>query len=305
MHRNAVSIFMLTYNQEDFIGQTIESVLAQKTNFNYQLVIGEDLSSDSTRGICEKYAMEFPEKIKLLPSFERLGLIKNFMRTIIECDGNYIAVLDGDDYWTDPLKLQKQFDFLESHPDYSIVYTGLKNLYPSGDFREKRWSEIKGPLSFDELIFGNFIPSVTAFYRNKQGKEEIPHWIAQFPYGDWPVYLWLTRNGDRIGYIDEITGVYRKEIGVSERMKKVSSDIAKVNLGIVKCVYVDNYFSHKRDIVQQSLLKHKYGLLGSWFREGNYLKSLEVAGDLFSEEPIRVMKTYLYLLKRKIKIKFK
>ncbi len=294
---------MLTYNQEDFIGQTIESVLAQKTNFNYQLVIGEDLSSDSTRAICEKYANQFPDKIKLLPSLERLGLINNFIRTIKECDGKYIAVLDGDDYWTDPFKLQKQFDFLESHPDYSIVYTGLRNLFPSGEVQEKRWPEIKGPLTFDDLIFGNFIPSVTAFYCNKQFTVEIPSWTDQFPYGDWPIYLWLTRNGDKIGYIDEITGVYRKEIGVSERMKKVSSDIAKVNLGIVKCVYEDNMFLPKKNKVRQSLLKHKYSLLGSYFREGKYLKSLVVAKDLFFEEPVKVLKTYLYLAKRKMRIK--
>lgn len=303
MSNIAVSIFMLTYNQEDFIGQTIESVLNQKTNFNYQLVIGEDLSNDSTRAICEKKARQFPDRIKLLPSNERLGLINNFIRTLKACDGKYIAVCDGDDYWTDSLKIQKQYDFLESNPDYAIVYTGLRNLYPSGEFREKRWSNIKGPLTFDELIFGNFIPSVTAFYLNKHGKEEIPTWTDQFPYGDWPVYLWLTRNGDKIGYIDEITGVYRKEIGVSERMKKVSSDIAKVNLGIVKCVYEDKLFLPKKTIVRQSLLKHKYGLLGSYFREGKYLKSLKVAKDLFSEEPVKVLKTYLYLTKRKIRKK--
>lgn len=301
MHSIDVNIFMLTYNQEDFIAQTIESVLAQKTNFNYQLVIGEDLSSDSTRAICEKYANQFPDKIKLLPSLERLGLINNFIRTIKECDGKYIAVLDGDDYWTDPFKLQKQYDFLESHPDYSIVYTGLRNLFPSGEFREKRWSNISGPLAFDELIFGNFIPSVTAFYRNEQINGEIPAWTGKFPYGDWPVYLWLTRKGEKIGYIDEITGVYRKEIGVSERMKKVSSDIAEVNLGIVKCVYEDNMFLPKKNIVRQSLLKHKYSLLGSYFREGKYLKSLEVAKGLITEEPEKVLKTYLYLTKRKMR----
>lgn len=296
----SVSIFMLTYNQEDFIAKTIEGVLDQKANFCYQLVIGEDSSSDSTRQICEFYSNRFPDKIKLLDSNKRYGLIHNFMRTLKECDGKYIAVCDGDDYWTDPYKLQKQFDFLESHTDHSIVYTGIKNLYPSGEFREKQWSHIKFPRYFEELIFGNFIPSVTAFYRNKKAEEKWPEWITNFPYGDWPVYLFLTRNGEKVGYIDEITAVYRKEIGISEKMKKISSDIAKVNLGIVESIYIDENFELKMEIVKSSLLKHKFGLLGSYFREGKLFNSLKVAQKLLLRHPTKVITAYSYLIRRKI-----
>lgn len=296
----SVSIFMLTYNQEDFIVQTIEGVLKQQTSFVYQLVIGEDCSNDSTRKICEDFAKRYPDKIKLLASNQRHGLIKNFMRTLKECDGKYIAVCDGDDYWTDPHKLQKQYDFLESHPNHSIVYTGIRNLYPSGEFRKKEWSHIEFPSYFEDLIFGNFIPSVTAFYRNKKEEEKWPEWILNFPYGDWPVYLFLTRNGEKIGYIDEITGVYRKEIGVSEKLKKTSSDIAKVNLDILQYVYKDINFQNNSEHVYKSLQKHKFGLLGSYFREGKYVKSLNVAIGLTRKNPARVIKTYAYLSKRKV-----
>ena len=304
MLRISVSIFILTYNQEGFIANTIESILKQQTSFTYQLVIGEDCSSDSTRQICEDFASRYPEKIKLLESNKRYGLIHNFMRTLKECDGKYIAVCDGDDYWTDPFKLQKQFDFLESHTDHSIVYTGIRNLYPSGEFRFKQWSHIKFPRFFEELVLGNFIPSVTAFYRNKKAEEKWPEWITNFPYGDWPVYLFLTRNGEKIGYIDEITGVYRKEIGVSEKLKKTSSEIAKVNLGIVQCVYMDKNFQNKSEHIDKSLQRHKFGLLGSYFREGRYSKSLNVAADLFKEDPGKVIKTYAYLSKRKVEKRF-
>lgn len=300
MSKVSVSIFILTYNQEDFIAHTIESVLKQQTSFRYQLVIGEDFSSDSTRQICEDFAKRYPEKIQLLPSEKRHGLIFNFMRTLKECNGKYIAVCDGDDYWIDPLKLQKQFDFLEANPDHAIVYTGIRNLFPNGKFREKTWAEIMEPRNFEELIFGNFIPSVTAFYRNKKEEEKWPEWITNFPYGDWPVYLYLTRKGEKIGYINEITGVYRKEIGVSEKLKKTSSEIAKVNLGIVQCVYMDNNFQNKSEHIHKSLQKHKFGLLGSYFREGKYAKSLDVAADLFKKDPGKVLKTYAYLSKRKV-----
>ncbi len=121
-----VSIFMLAYNQEQYIGSAIEGVLMQKTNFRTELVIGEDRSTDRTRAICQEYAAQNSEKIKLLLSESNLGLGANYVKTYAECSGKYVAICDGDDYWTDPLKLQKQVDFLEHNKDFSLVYT-LKN----------------------------------------------------------------------------------------------------------------------------------------------------------------------------------
>lgn len=135
MNDNTVSIFILTYNQENFIAKTIDSILMQKTNFPFQLVVGEDCSTDATRIICEKYASDCGDKIKLLPNLNKnIGLIANYMRTIKECDGKYIAICDGDDYWIDENKLQKQVDFLESHLDFSIVYTNVRRLFSNGEF---------------------------------------------------------------------------------------------------------------------------------------------------------------------------
>lgn len=298
MDQICVSIFILTYNQERFIAQTLDSVLMQKTSFNYQLVIGEDLSTDDTRSICEQYAIKHGEKVKLLNSDQKYGLIQNFIRTLKECDGKYIAVCDGDDYWTDPYKLQKQLDFLENNLDYSIVYTGIKNLYPTGEFRLKTWPEIKDFKDFNQLIFANFIPSVTAFYRNKQHVEDFPYWIENFPYGDWPIYLWVTQNGEKIGYLNEVTAVYRKEIGVSEKLKKVPSDIAEVNFNIVKCIYRDKRFANKKEIVRRSLQQHKFSLMACYFRERKFCKSFKNGKSLLINNPVKVIRTYLYLFKR-------
>jgi glycosyltransferase involved in cell wall biosynthesis len=289
---------MLTYNQEMFIGQTIESILEQKTDFRYQLVLGEDYSTDNTRIICEKYAVENPDKIKLLPSERNLGLINNFIRTFKECDGKYVAICDGDDYWIDPLKLQKQVDFLENNADYSIVFTGIKFLYPNGDSHEVIWDELKETLNFDDLIFSNFIPSATALFRNKQGEENFPNWINRFPYGDWPIYLWTTKNGDKIKYLKEVTAVYRKEIGVSEKLKKVRSNIARVNLEIVECVFRDPNFLGQSELVKKSLQQHQFSLMARYFRVNKFSKSFNLAGDLFKKEPVKVIRTYLYILKR-------
>jgi glycosyltransferase involved in cell wall biosynthesis len=298
MSEICVSIFILTYNQEEFIGQTIESVLKQKTDFRYQLVLGEDYSTDNTRIICEKYAEENPDKIKLLPSERNLGLINNFIRTFKECDGKYVAICDGDDYWIDPLKLQKQVNFLENNPAYSIVFTGIKFLYANGDSDKVVWDKLKETSNFEDLIFSNFIPSVTALFRNKQWEENFPNWINRFPYGDWPIYLWTTKNGDKIKYLKEVTAVYRKEIGVSEKLKKVHSDIAKVNLGIVESVFRDPNFLSQRELAKKSLQQHQFALMASYFRENKFSNSFSLAGDLLKNEPAKVFRTYLYLLKR-------
>lgn len=297
-----VSVFILTYNQEKFIDQTIESILDQKTDFFYQLVIGEDCSTDNTRSICERYAQDNPDKIKLLPSVRNLGLINNFIRTFKECDGKYVAICDGDDYWIDPFKLNKQVGFLENNRKYSIVFTGVKFLYPNGHMHVKPAGNLPKTSDFSSLIFENYIPSVTALFKNNQAIEEFPKWIERFPYGDWPIYLWTIRNGGKIGYLEDITAVYRKEIGISEKLKLIPSEIIKVNSGIVDCVYRDPDFLSQRQLVEKSLRNHQFSLMAGYFRENDFWKSLQVAFKLILVAPFKVIRTYLYLLKRKFSI---
>lgn len=298
MNKIEVSVFILTYNQEDFIEQTLLSILQQKTNFSYQLVIGEDCSTDDTRVICEKYAKKYKEKIKLLASRENLGLINNFIRTFKECDGKYVAICDGDDYWIDPFKIQKQYNFLENNPDYAIVNTNLKFLYPNGEIHLKDASGLNKDRDFDNLIFENTISSVTAFFRNNQQKEDFPKWIDKFPYGDWPIYLWTIKDGGKIAFLEDVTAVYRKEIGVSEHLKKRPSSIAKVNLGIVNAVYKDGNFLDKKEIVKQSLKKHQFSLMACYIREMNMSKAMFLTFKNLTIDPYKVVRIYLHIAKR-------
>lgn len=119
MNEPLVSIVMIAYNLENYIGEAIDSVLAQKVNFCYELVIGEDCSTDNTLQIAMEYQSRYPDKIKVLKREKNLGLTPNCIDTHNHCQGKYIALLDGDDYWTDENKLQMQVDFMESHPEYS------------------------------------------------------------------------------------------------------------------------------------------------------------------------------------------
>jgi glycosyltransferase involved in cell wall biosynthesis len=274
MNDITVSIFILTYNQEQFIAETIESVLMQKTNFPYQLVIGEDCSTDTTRTICEQYVNQYPQKIKLLPSLEKnIGLIANYMRTIAACDGKYIAICDGDDYWIDAYKLQKQVDFLDKNPDYSMVYTAVKRLYADGEIVDYTYTLNKKQLDFEDLIFNNFIYSVTAMFRNIQSEDnKLPSWISIFPFGDWQTYLWVLKDGSKIHFIDDITAVYRMNIGVSFVIMEKNSAFIEVLVRILHHIYEDENFSHKKQIVAESVFNRHKDLISCYNREKDYLK---------------------------------
>ncbi|MDP3679654.1 MAG: glycosyltransferase [Flavobacterium sp.] len=304
MNRPVVSVFILTYNQEQFIAQTLDSILMQKTNFNYQLVIGEDCSTDTTRTICEQYVNQYPQKIKLLPSLEKnIGLIANYMRTIAACDGKYIAICDGDDYWIDAYKLQKQVDFLNKNPDYSIVYTSVKRLFTDGKMVDYNYNLNKMQLDFDDLIFDNFIHSVTALFRNIQSNENtVPKWINNFPFGDWQTYLWVLKNGSKIHFMEDITAVYRMNIGVSSTYMKKNSVFVKVLIDILEYVREDKNFSHKKDIVVSSLHNKQKDLMTCYNREKDYLKGFQLFLSFLktTNKKSEFVKLYLYSIFKSI-----
>lgn len=111
-----VSILVLTYNQADKIGRALDSILAQQCDSNYEIIIGEDASTDSTRAVCERYAAQFPEKIRLMPQAPNKGVVDNYYDCLLQSRGKYITDCAGDDYWPDLRRLQRQHDYLETHP---------------------------------------------------------------------------------------------------------------------------------------------------------------------------------------------
>lgn len=132
-HDITISILMPTYNHEKYISQAIESVLAQKTNYPYELLIHDDCSTDSTLAIAKNYATKYPDKIKLFTETENQGLMKSYKQLIEQSNGKYLAILESDDYWLDKNKLQIQIDFLESNPDYGIVASDIITIDDEGN----------------------------------------------------------------------------------------------------------------------------------------------------------------------------
>ena len=203
-----VSVCMITHNHEAFIMQAIESVLMQKTDFLIELVIGEDFSADQTRQICLEYQQKYPEVIRVLPRDKNLGMIANFVDTLKNCKAKYIALCEGDDYWTDPLKVQKQVDFLEANSDYVICFHDVGMLRADNTFQPHLLFGKQAEIStFENLAETNFIPTVSCVFRNNLFKE-FPAWFIDMPLGDWILHLINAQFG-KIKYLNEVMAVYR------------------------------------------------------------------------------------------------
>lgn len=205
-----VSICLITYNHEQYITQALDSLISQITSFKKEIIIGEDFSTDKTRSICQDYANRYPEIVKLVPAEKNIGMLKNFHRNLKECTGEYVAFIEGDDYWTDIYKLQKQVDFLEANKEYSACFHNvIMKEERNGENREWILHESLPKDSFDtEDILGPwFIPSPSFVFRN-YADLDLPEWFFTCKYGDLPFMLLLSLRGN-IKYIDEVMGVYR------------------------------------------------------------------------------------------------
>lgn len=207
------SICMITYNQGAFIETAIQSIIKQKSAYPFELVIGDDCSKDNTKAICIYYQNLHPY-ISYRPTDENLGIAKNFFRTLSNCTGRYIAICEGDDYWTDPLKLQKQISFLEDHPDYGLVFGDFISVDLNGTITEKsefyKQMPIKDNINgfcFNEYFSGKFdIRPPTAIFRRDLISEELENW-PDHVYDLWLFQRILFRT--KTYKFDEVFAAYR------------------------------------------------------------------------------------------------
>jgi glycosyltransferase involved in cell wall biosynthesis len=231
-----VSVLMVTYNHVNFIEQAIESVLMQETDFKYELVIGEDCSTDRTREIVEIYAEKYPDRIKVLLHPKNIGMQRNFIEVWKACTGEYIALLEGDDYWTDPEKLQKQVDFLDGNPDFSICFHKVKIL-ENNELKDDYITTVPSNVStIEDLAKGNYIHTPSCIFRNR-GTEILGENFLRSPIGDYYIHMMNALYG-KIYYTDEPMAVYRvhsdsywSQVSQSERIIKT--------LEALRCIFLD------------------------------------------------------------------
>lgn len=162
-----LSVLCITYNHENYIAQALDSFLMQETRFPFEIVVGEDCSTDATLSVVESYQRRFPGIIRIVTSTFNVGVIENFRRTLKACKGRYIALCEGDDFWTDKRKLQIQVDFMEDNPDYVITYHDACAFDESA---RSEWPQLSDEhqcdATADDLIDARPISTLTASFRN-------------------------------------------------------------------------------------------------------------------------------------------
>ena len=196
-----VSVVMTTYNHEAYLAEAVESVLAQRTTFAVEILIGEDCSTDSTLSIARRYEAEYPDRVRVITSAENVGWRKNYRRTIAAARGRYVALLDGDDVFIDDDKLQQQVDMLEGDASLGMCYTrserideeGHVTIYPEGECTT----------TFEAMLRRNPAENCTVVarrnlverYYEEVRPEEHPEWLTD----DLPMWLWFAARSNYAG----------------------------------------------------------------------------------------------------------
>ena len=207
-----LSVAMITYNHERFIRQALESVLAQRVNFDYEIVVGEDCSADGTRAILMDFYRRYPERIVPLLHDRNIGALRNFQATLAACRGQYLAIVEGDDYWTCEDKLQRQVNFLDQNLDYAICFHRARIRDETASGRVDVLPPCQaGTYTIEDLIAFNLITTCTVMYRwGSVGP--LPDWFLNLKLGDWPLHILVARSG-KIKLMDEVMAVYRMHSG--------------------------------------------------------------------------------------------
>lgn len=297
-----VSVCPITYNHAKYISQAIEGVLSQKINFEFEIIIGEDESSDGTREIALDYQRKYPGKIKvLLHSRKDVIYINgratgrwNFIDTLSHARGKYIALLPCDDYWTDPNKLQKQVDFLEKHPECSISFHNCEEIYEDGI--KESWlycpPDQKELSTLEDLLTGcNFIPSCSVVFRNGLFGE-FPEWYYSCAMGDWPLHILNAQHGS-IAYIKETMGKHRNHKGSVWYSRDQAQNIRDV---IKTYKTINRHFNYKYNyLIKAKISDYYHDMFALYLKSGEKGQALKNLCASFINAPLpkNISKRYI------------
>jgi len=229
-----VSICVITYNHEQYIDACLQGIVSQVLDYDYEIVIGDDCSADGTLAICKKYAAEYPDKIKLIAGTANVGMTANGLRTFAACTGEYLAICEGDDYWTDPHKLQRQVDYLETHPDYSMVAENGRVIDTTRGIEHPFNNIEERDLEIHHLLSRRQFPTASVLLR--RGLLDASLLNYKFS-ADTFLWCFLAQKG-KIRYFPVMSSVYRKgthgivlssdKLEWAFLMEKWNNDIAQI-----------------------------------------------------------------------------
>lgn len=236
-----VSILMITYNHEAYIAEAIKSIINQKTSFNFELVIGEDCSTDNTLSIIQQYANKFSNIIKLVTSQHNVGMYENIRRVINLSIGRYFAFCEGDDLWNDRSKLQKQVEFLEKYSDYSMVYAGI-DVWQEKQGLISKYNGKKLPEGYiyDKLFYFNMISTCSVCCRSELYKRAFSLVEPAWKMIDYPCWLYIAKHS-RIKFFSESLATYR----ILNESASHSKSIQKMIMFNKSCLAIRTILSNK------------------------------------------------------------
>jgi glycosyltransferase involved in cell wall biosynthesis len=242
----SVSVIMISYNHKEFIQQAIEGVLMQECDFHVELIIANDCSPDSTDEIIQNIIQNHARGkwIKYIKHEKNIGMQPNFISAHSECSGKYIAICEGDDYWTDPLKLQKQVDFLEANLEYVLCFHPVNILKTNEEIVVDFITKVpKNYEAIETLVrLGNYIHTPSVVFRNII--KEFPFEFKQSPIGDYFLYMMLAEYG-KLKCLEDKMAIYREGVGVwsmkSEYFRNLNT--AYTHALIVSCNHFDDAVS--------------------------------------------------------------
>ncbi len=218
MDKPFLSVCIITYNHVNYIKQAIDGALMQKTDFPIEIIVADDFSTDGTREILQDYLLKIPTNFRLILQDKNVGPAENWMDLMAAPTGKYVAYLDGDDYWIDDNKLQKQVNYLEKNSKVVMCFTNIE-VYDNDTKDTKEWAKIED-IDYDitNFIKENAAASCTIVFRN--GLVDVSKCnIQNIAFGDWAFYLFLLQFGNA-KYLDFISAVYR--VSSQSQLSKIS-----------------------------------------------------------------------------------
>ena len=269
-----VSVSMPNYGQENYILDAINGVVSQQYTGEIEFIITNDNSPDNTDNVIKKFlaTADIPTNItiKYIKHEKNKGAIPNFAWTLEQCTGKYIAICEGDDYWTDPLKLQKQVDFLEANDDYVLCFHKVNILKPTGELVDDFITKV--PENYEERKTlaqeNNYIHTPSVVFRNILLDEYKTLEFRNTPIGDYFLYLMLTKYG-KMGFLPETMAIYRFGVGIFSNVSKYKQ--AKMNI----LLYTNLYAIEKDEVVKTIFYQKLKNVIDYLVKEANSSALLE------------------------------
>lgn len=280
---------MITYNHKKFIEEAINGVLMQECDFEIELILTNDCSTDKTDEVIQNILKTHPRAsiINYIKHEKNIGMMPNFIFALQQCKGKYIALLDGDDYWTDPLKLQKQVDFLEANPDYGICFHNVEQQNTLGELKSTIIPNVENDKDFtlNDYILENRTATCSMLFKRNLFNP-IPSWFGKLPYADLGITLSVLKNSNKKGRVFYNTmGVYRVHSGgIHAKHLKNSKTLIETSIQHLDFITkIEKYLLFDREYKDLIFMKKKLTLqqLINFYQNTNQFKYFKYKIQLF------------------------